>query len=66
MFEFWASLETNFLRQHPTPNVTILGKNIFYDSKIDLTPIFLSKKKFKTFFFTRSYGRNSVFFTNCF
>ena len=27
--------------------MTILGKNIFYDGKIDLTPIFVLKKKFR-------------------
>ena len=41
-----CSEDSDFLlRQHPTPDVTIMGKNIFYDSKIDLTPIFALKKK---------------------
>ena len=46
------------------PKCDILGKKIFYDGKIDLTPIFVLKKKFrKNIVSTGSYGQNSVFFT---
>ena len=44
------------------------GEKIFYDSKIDLTPIFALKKKFRKntcILSSGSYGQNSVFFTNC-
>ena len=54
------------LLKHPTPNVTILEKNIFYDSKIDLTPIFILKNRnSKKYCFYCFYGQNRVFFTNC-
>ena len=54
------------LFKHPTPNVTILEKNIFYDSKIDLTPIFILKNRnSKKYCFYCFYGQNRVFFTNC-
>ena len=50
-----------------------VGKEIFYSSKIDLTPIFVKKKKKKkkkkhirkNIVSTRSYGQNSVLFTYC-
>ena len=48
------------------PKCDHFGKKIFYNSKIDLTPIFVLKQKFrKNVVSTRSYGQNSVFFTNC-
>ena len=49
------------IRQHPTPNVTILGKKIFYDSKIDLVLIFVSKRKIKKILFQREIWAKIVF-----
>ena len=59
-------MATGELKVASRPKCDHFGEKIFYDSKIDLTPIFVLKKKFrKNIVSTGSYGQNSVFFTNC-
>ena len=41
--------------------MTILGKKIFHDSKMDLTPMLVSKKKFEKIFFLREVMDEIVF-----
>ena len=54
---------TDAFKVAPHPKCDHFGEKIFYDGKIDLTHIFVLKKKFrKNIVSTGSHGQNSVFF----